>query len=379
MIQSTNTIIRKEFLVKLSLIIGSLLLLAAAGEIWLRLFSDNDMMKLYRLYPQGVLCEPDSLFGWIGKSEGSGVLAFEEEDTDDMHIQMNAEGFWDIEHKQLKPKGNKRILTIGDSFTIGYGLSKNKRFTELIKKSLPSFYEVINMGMWGYSTGQELLVLKERGLKYSPDIIILSMFIDDIFCSNLYSVNDGLYIKPKFKVRKDNSLELDNVPIPDNHGRSFLLNMILSRFFKLCNRMEMGSEFNKKGWISVFDKKYLKQNKYSLFLRLLNEIYHVSKSNNAEFLLVIIPYKSQVFELRGVKTNLSSSIPAERLDLMLPQKVITLFCKKTGIQVVDLLPVFVKHPHPEALYFHKDLHWTKDGNTVAAENILSFLISLGYL
>ena len=90
-----------------------------------------------------------------------------------MQIVMNGEGFWDINHSVVKQPGIKRILFLGDSFTIGYGISRADRFSDIIQKRLPRSYQVINMGMWGYSTDQELLVLRQKGLKYAPDILPL--------------------------------------------------------------------------------------------------------------------------------------------------------------------------------------------------------------
>jgi len=114
--------------------------------------------------------------GWIGKPHVSGTLSFAAEDTEDMHVVMNSEGFCDMEPQILKPPGAKRILFLGDSFTIGFGVSAKERFNDLIRDHLPTGSEVVNMGMWGYSTDQELLALIEKGMKYSPNIVIVSMF-----------------------------------------------------------------------------------------------------------------------------------------------------------------------------------------------------------
>jgi len=178
----------------------------------------------------------------------------------------------------------------------------------------------------------------------------------------------------------DNSLELGNVPVSNNHGKSYLLNMVLTRFYKLRNRLEMGSEFDNRGWISVFDKAYLKEKRYSLPLRLLSEMNAVSQANNSKFLLVIIPYKDQFYEQRiNTSRGPYKGIPYGRLDLVLPQKVVRLFCQKAGIPVLDLLPAFEKHYSPETLFFKKDLHWTKEGHRLAAEQIFTYLKESNYL
>jgi hypothetical protein len=236
------------------------------------------------------------------------------------------------------------------------------------------------MGMWGYSTDQELLVFTEKGLKYAPDVVILSMCLDDYFCTNLFSVNDGIYIKPKFCLSRNDELELSNVPVPQNHSMSLLLNVVLTRFYKLRNRLEVGSQFDRTGWVSVFDKSYLEQNRYYLSLRLLSEIYAVSKKHHIDFLLVIIPFKDQLYEQQiNAAGEGYEGIPPERLDLTLPQKVVNLFCREMKIPVLDLLPAFKNRGVAEKSFFEQDLHWTKVGHRLAAEQILAFLQRLNYI
>jgi len=218
------------------------------------------------------------------------------------------------------------------------------------------------------------LVLKEKGLKYTPDIVILSLFLDDLFCNNLFSVNDGLYIKPKFTLSEDRNLELTNFPVPNNHGRSLLLNMILSRLSKLRNRKEVGLEFYKRDWPSIFDRDYAKKRKYMITLHLLMEIHALSTNNGANFLLVIIPFKEQ---LRAGEIYAAGGkfldIPPDRLDLGFPQRLLTRFCRNTGIPVLDLLPVFQEHNQAEGHFFKADIHWTGEGHKLAAQEIFKYL------
>jgi len=371
--------VRKEFLQNLAIVCGSVLLFLLAAEGILRIFYPESL-NAHKELPEGLFCKRDPLLGWIGKPNLSGVGTYAAEDMRDMRVVMNNEGFWDSSHKVLKSPGVKRLLFLGDSFTIGWGVRKEERFTDIIKDHLHTGYEVINMGIWGYSTDQELLVFTEKGLKYTPDVVILSMFLDDLFCGRLFSVNEGTYVKPRFSMSANDNLKLRNVPVPNNHGRSALLNVVLTRFYKLRNRLEMGSEFGQRGWLSIFDKAYLKQDGYYLALRLLSEIYATSKAHNMKFLLVIVPFKDQLYERHiYARGDGYLGIPLERLDLGLPQKIIKFFCREMGIPVLDLLPAFKKHGFTEKLFFEHDLHWTRAGHRLAADEILAYLEKLNCL
>ena len=371
--------VRKKFLQNLGLILGSILLLLILFEATLQLVSLQDQDN-YKKFPQGLFCQRHSLLGWMGIPNISGKCSFNADDMETMDIAMNAEGFWDDQHAVPKEKTKKRILFLGDSFTIGYGVRKEFRFSDLVKAKLSSGYEVINMGVWGYSTDQELLLLKEKGIKYDPDIVVLSVFLDDLFCTNLFSVNDGMYLKPKFLVSQNNSLELTNVPVQNNHCKSLFINMLITRLNKLRNRLAVGNDFANRGWLSVFDTNYLKENKFLLPLRLLKEMHLILKERKIKFLVVLIPYVDQLFDKEIYSsTNKYAGIPRKRLSLRLPQKVINFFCKKEGIQIIDLLPKFKRRINEDKFFFEEDLHWTKAGHSLAADEIISKLKCLGYI
>jgi hypothetical protein len=249
-------------------------------------------------------------------------------------------------------------------------VDEESRFGERIQASLPPDIDVINMGMWGYSTGQELLVLREMGLAYQPDVVVLSLFLDDLYCSRLFSVNDGMYIKPRYKLGTDGTLTLQNVPVPVNHGPSRFWNFLVTRYSDLRNRRAVGDAW-RLGWFAVFDKAYAGEKGFSLSLALLGQIHDTCSSAGIDFVVVIIPYKDQ---LAG---RSSLGIPPERFDLLLPQKVVKAYLRKRGVTHVDLLPIMREQPDPGGLYFEKDLHWTPRGHEVAAEAVLEELQAMG--
>jgi lysophospholipase L1-like esterase len=373
--------VRKGFLQNLGILLGSLLVFLLATEGILRFFYP-EALSGHKQFPQGMYCKQDPLFGWMGLPNVSAILSPPPtaKDMEDMRVIMNGEGFLDDSPPVSRQTGVKRLLFLGDSFTIGLGLPKTERFTDLIKDDLEPGWIVMNMGMWGYSTDQELLVLEEKGLKYAPDVVVLCMFLDDLFCNNLLSVNDGIYIKPRFSLAANGALMLENVPVPNNHGRSALFNLVLTRLYKIRNRLGMGKEFSRRGWISVYDTEYLAQGGYHLTLRLVAEIHALTKMRGIDFLLVLIPDRDQV---DGEKITARETgyygIPSHRLDLHLPQKVLQVFCRQMGIPLLDLLPAFKHYKSQEALFFENDLHWTKAGHRLAAGQVLKRLQELGYL
>lgn len=99
-------------------------------------------------------------------------------------ISINSVGFRGRECPLVKPENTFRIVMLGDSETFSYMLKEEEALpaqleTILNKNSLKLHYEVLNFGVEGYNTFQELEMLKTKGLKYSPDLVILNYVFND--------------------------------------------------------------------------------------------------------------------------------------------------------------------------------------------------------
>jgi hypothetical protein len=94
----------------------------------------------------------------------------------------NPKGYLGDCYPYAKPQGVKRIIFLGDSFTGAVQVPYKKNFisriqNELQKKHPELRIEVINLGIGGYGTDQQYLTLINEATKYSPDLIIHSLFL----------------------------------------------------------------------------------------------------------------------------------------------------------------------------------------------------------
>src|SRR4030095_7434589 len=108
-----------------------------------------------------------------------------------------------------KEKGKLRILLLGDSFTFGDEVSDGETYSYYLQQLLPNT-EIINMGVHGYGQDQMLILLKEVGVKYEPDIVILGFLPLDM-PRNVLGFRD--FAKPRF-VLEGGELKLTGVPVP---------------------------------------------------------------------------------------------------------------------------------------------------------------------
>lgn len=95
----------------------------------------------------------------------------------------NRLGFRDTDHPKQKPQGTFRIVVIGDSISVGSGISRMRYvFPSLVEKKLRHAgkkVEVINLGVHGYNTQQEVETLRVKGLQFEPDLVLLQCTDND--------------------------------------------------------------------------------------------------------------------------------------------------------------------------------------------------------
>lgn len=105
-------------------------------------------------------------------------------------LKINSLGFRDYEYSLNKPAGITRIFILGDSITMGNIVPLEDTFAKRLEQLLGKKYEVWNLGVSGYDSWKEAAVLKERWIKYDPDIVILAICLNDYSNSfQLYSLD----------------------------------------------------------------------------------------------------------------------------------------------------------------------------------------------
>lgn len=132
-------------------------------------------------------------------------------------MRTNRAGFRSRELTPSPPKGVRRVLLFGDSFTEGVGVSDGKRFGDLIEELVPDT-EVLNFGVRATGTDQQLLYFRELAPQLEYDLVIVGLYTGDILRNHskygVLMTAEGEHIeKPYFRV-EDGDLALHNVPVP---------------------------------------------------------------------------------------------------------------------------------------------------------------------
>jgi hypothetical protein len=113
-------------------------------------------------------------------------------------FRINNKGFRDDKNYEYdKPAGTLRVMVLGDSHTAGFEVDQDEIFATVLERALrqqgvPS--EVLNTGISGFGTAEELAYLENEGLRYAPDVVIVAFFANDFsdnLRANLYRLMDG--------------------------------------------------------------------------------------------------------------------------------------------------------------------------------------------
>jgi len=98
-------------------------------------------------------------------------------------IRINRYGVRQGDRAPAKPPGTFRVAVLGDSFIEAFQVSDEQTFCAQLERRLQDCsaltdrrVEVLNFGVSGYGTAQQLLMLRHYVWQYQPDVVVLAFF-----------------------------------------------------------------------------------------------------------------------------------------------------------------------------------------------------------
>ncbi|MDD4939037.1 MAG: GDSL-type esterase/lipase family protein [Candidatus Omnitrophica bacterium] len=303
-------------------------------------------------------------------------------------IKINSKGLRDYEYSYDKPSNVFRILVLGDSFTAGLQVQMEDTYPKVIERLLKNKnygnyrYEVINSGVSGYNTIQEFEFLKEKGIKFKPDIVVIgfcmSNDIKDNYLGSLYTVIDG-WLANRIK-ENTNYLFVNIKAFVRKYSRlyCFITNKIKESLVlkKMLIKMNVVVPDLLPDKLSLYSKHMSEEVKkeWEFTGRILRDIKKFADDNSIKLLVVTIPdqFQTEGFRWRLIM-NQYKLIP-EDYDIDNPQKTLIEICDKEDVMVLDLTEGLRKYADKkERLYIENEYHWNKYGHLCVAKEIYNFL------
>ncbi|HSE87961.1 MAG TPA: GDSL-type esterase/lipase family protein [Candidatus Binatia bacterium] len=271
---------------------------------------------------------------------------------------INSHGLRDQEFPLVKPTHTFRILALGDSFTYGHGLRDEETYVKQLEAMLNQKlgnhgirYEVLNAGVPGYNTHQELIHLQEVGLLYHPDVILIGFTMSDAELGVFGLKNIGGRNWPT----------LLKEWIKDHFA---LYQFIRLRLKRLVDRIEAAKYSVKVGGTSVLPLQLAAAGKtndgWELCRQSLEKFAAIGGIRGIPVLLIIYPFLGQ----------LDDTYPFRESHALIARTA-----TGYGMGIVDLLPHFTGQ-EPSGLWVSPtDSHPNGFANTIAARGIFDALIA----
>lgn len=240
----------------------TLLLVFGAGEIFFRYF-----------YAESENVFTGATLNWLAR-----------------YWQENALGYRDREWTPADWEGKQTVIVTGDSFAAGWGIQDPAdRFSDVLAQHLGDDWAVMNLGVYGTATPEQLQRLKDFPLK-NPDVVVMQYFLNDIDYAGL-----SLGLLPEAKPKP--------AWVEGSYLMDFLYVRLLSRF--------LDPEFNRDWWDWNYDA-YDNVGIWGVHEQEIEDYIDYVENIDARLIVVIFPNMldpvqsvayvdrvAQVFEARG--------------------------------------------------------------------------------
>ncbi len=326
-------------------VIAFSLLLFAGAELLLRVEVDAWPFELPRL-PMPYLTAKDANLRWRMPPGG----------------KNNSLGFKNREIG-AKPPGTCRVLFLGDSLLYLGDLSEGGTYLEALedrmRAALGDHYEVINAGVPGYTTYQEVELLHEYGYDFDPDVVFLGFVLNDLYQPYLHrpSTEGTLAVDPNARLTRFDTHGL----LGDVFGWSYAAHELVLGFEVLTARMSDHPRFNFDYREDLFLawKDYGWRDTEPLLAGLANEL----DARHLPFYVMLFPVREQVRP---------SALELDRERVLLPQRRLRQFLARRGLPMLDAQPALLEHGGDALFVDH--LHLKPEGNAVIADFLSGFVL-----
>ncbi|MEG4273489.1 MULTISPECIES: SGNH/GDSL hydrolase family protein [unclassified Microcoleus] len=385
----------KNLGVNLGLTLGGLLMGVVIGESGLRVARIEGYPKIGDFVDSAPtrFHTSDPNLGWKLKPGASGEWNEEGASL----VQVNSEGLRDREHTKAKPPNTLRVAVLGDSFTEAIHVPVEQTFWSKLERKLGNCeavkgrknVEVMNFGVQGYGTAQELIMLREKVWDYNPDIVVLAFFIGNDIINNSPQLEYDRY-RPFFAYDASGKLVPDmsfrNLAPIDRNERavsfvdrmpSFIVNN--SRILQVIKKVDLDRKKRElSGHFTTLSTLNLKEPQNAaweeawrvtegLIVTMRNEV--VQK--NADFLVVTIGDPMQVRPEAERRKNFMRKNSIQ--DLFYPDRRLEKLGAREGFRVLNLSEQFQGYTEKYQVCAHGfdnsvpcGGHWNELGHRLAS-------------
>jgi len=271
-------------------------------------------------------------------------------------FRINAQGFRaDKNYDYEKPLGCQRVLCLGDSQTEGFECRQEQTFSAIIERYFRvrgKCVEVINTGVSGFGTTEELVLLENEGVKFHPDFVVLGFFgndLDDNTRCNIFGLKNGALVT-------NTTTYIPGVKIL-NWIDGFALLRWLSQNSYLYSRGLNGAWEYERGRLESRNERkltsemavqntntttYVAEYQKDLEVALLRRMYACCQAHGAKLIILDTP---QLVDASHPSPDFKPSIPPDLRDAFRQNCDVLIECEPTLAEYRGLIAIHVPHGH----------------------------------
>lgn len=345
-----------------------------------------------------LLYRPHPALGWV---HPPGKTVLYPGHSGPARVTFNSRGLRDREHSQEKSPNTARILILGDSYTEAADMDGEEAFPRRLEQILNQKgmrAEVINAGVGGYGTDQQLLYLRQEGLRYHPDLVLLAFTVDNDVYDNWTKkycelTDQGLTCRsPVQHGMARRGIVAVKAFLQEHFHVYFFLNEKIQRIYSarwLLARLGFSevkevkdvaggtNHLPKELRMMLVEQPTDVNSGWELTLAILREMKEETQKAGAQFAIAVIPSGLALQEELLDRLVRTHGVPRAMFDIKRPHKILEEFGRVHGVPIIDLLPAFA-----DAGARGEELtrgHWTAAGHRVAAEAIAREVVRMPFL
>jgi lysophospholipase L1-like esterase len=261
------------------------------------------------------------------------------------HVATNSLGLRDREFGP-KRSGEFRILSLGDSYAMGFGVEVEQSYGKVLERELnwrfPAVtFSVINAGVDGYGTRQMLMSFQRLRRQLQPDFVLATFVAGN-------DVDDNAVFEERLRTHL-------NTPVGvlgrNSHAVRLLLRVTFPLWFFLANRDE---------------------DNIAHTIDLLRELESTFQEAHVPYLMLVIPARHQIRPSVDPAVGILLDLGFEGLVFRQNRKIIDHF-RHDGVPFIDLWPALVARDREVRVSFPNDSHLNALGHEVVAREVLARL------
>ena len=330
------------------------------------------------------------------------------------YVRINRDGLRDGEHRNPRPEDTFRIALLGDSYCEAFQIEVEDAFWSVMEAELNQGQtiegrkiEVINLGVSGYATAQQLLQLRRDVWAYDPQVVLLAFTPQNDVRDNAKSLAleadpqlGG--VRPFFELRNgelvlDNSFR-DSAPYLARSSRyecakativnkSYLLQLlkhVKQRGFRRDAPPQNGEDepmldhARQSAEIYSAPKTEDWTMAWQMTERMIQQMHKETRRHDARFCVVVLSTCLQAYPDARVRRKFMDEQGID--DLSYPNRRIVELGERSGFPVADVAPFLRAHAEKHQEFLHGAYntpkgvgHYSVEGHRIVGEYLAEWL------